>query len=106
MRSFVIAIASFVLFSTVVQAADDTSPVIGSFPANTRSQQTYLFMLKKNGLSIRVGAQQFCHDMGYGDAVKRSDDPTKGYWQNEPYSSDDGKAPGELSWVICQFPKQ
>lgn len=109
MRSFVIAIASSVLFATVVQAADDAaSPVAGKLPDNTVPQQVFLFTLKKNGLSIRMDPQSFCHDLGYGDAAKRSDDPQKGFWEraNDEISKDDGKTkiPGELIWVICQFP--
>jgi hypothetical protein len=89
MRSLVIAIASFGLFAVAVQAADDTSPVAGSLPPNTRSQQLYLFMLKKNGLSIRMSPDKFCGDLGYGEAVKWSDDAKKD--SDGPKGSDDYK---------------
>ena len=89
--------------------ADDSSPVAGKLPDNDRSQQTYLFSLKKNGISIRIGPDQFCRDLGYGTAVRRSDDPggKRGFWEqgNIESDGDDGrKKPGELAWVICQFP--
>jgi hypothetical protein len=104
MRTFVAAIAIFGMFATAVQAADDASPVFGSFPPNTRAQQVYLFMLKKNGLSIRISPDQFCSDLGYGEAVKSSDSSQKGFWDADE-SGTDGKKPGTLNWVICQFPK-
>jgi hypothetical protein len=109
MRSFlVIAIMLGVLDAAA--AADDNSPVAGKLPDNERSQQTYLFTLKKNGISLRMSPDQFCRDLGYGAAVARSDDPTgkTGYWdQGHPELKDDGKTqvPGELAWVICQYPK-
>jgi hypothetical protein len=107
MRAFITALAGFWLFATAVQAADDTSPVFGSLPPNTRAQQVYLFMLKKNGLSIHASPDKFCGDLGYGEAVKSSDPDQKGYWeQGHNETKDDGTPIGkELVWVICQFPK-
>jgi hypothetical protein len=104
MRNIFIAATIAGLSATAVHAADDTSPVIGSWPPNTRSQQVYLFILKKNGLSIRVSPDQFCSDFGYGEAVKSSDANQKGYWDADQTGTD-GKTPGTLNWVICQFPK-
>jgi hypothetical protein len=94
----------------VAASADDSSPVAGKLPDNDRSQQTYLFMLKKNGISLRIPPDEFCRDLGYGAAVARSDDATgkTGYWdQGRPEVRDDGKTqvPGELAWVICQYPR-
>jgi hypothetical protein len=104
MRTFITALAGFWLFATAVQAADDTSPVAGSLP-ETGSQKVYLFMLKKNGLSLRMGPQTFCGSLGYGVAVTRSDDPDKGFWEQGNVEIKDGKQiPGELAWVICQYP--
>jgi hypothetical protein len=109
----------------VTARADDSSPVAGKLPDNDRSQQTYLFMLKKNGISLRIPPDQFCRDLGYGAAVARSDDSTRrmGYWEVGPTElKEDGattkdhaavtkdvettKRPGELIWVICQAPKE
>lgn len=104
MCRLVIATVILGLFATAARAADDSSPVFGSFPPNTRSQQVYLFMLKKNGLSIRTSPDQFCSDLGYGEAVKSSDGSQKGFWDVDEFGSD-GKKPGSLNWVICQFPK-
>jgi hypothetical protein len=104
MRTLVIVLIGICLSATLVKAADDTSPVIGSWPLNMRSQLIYLFMLKKNGLSVRVSPDQFCRDFGYGEAVKSSDTNQKGYWDADQTATD-GKTPGTLNWVICEFPK-
>jgi hypothetical protein len=102
-----VAIAAFGSLPASVRA-EDASPVAGKLPDNQSSQQTYLFSLKKNGISLRISPGQFCHDLGYGAAVKRSDDTdgTKGYWESGKKEwSDDGKQmPAELVWVICQMP--
>ena len=106
MRTFLVAIAIFGLFATAVRAADDSSPVFGSFPDNARSQKTYLFMLKKNGLAIHTTPDEFCDDLGYGKAVRSSNAEQKGYWkqENKEITDSGSQRVGELDWVICQYP--
>lgn len=91
-----------------VLAADDGAPLAGKMPDNGKSQQVYLFMLKKNGISLRISPQQFCGDLGYGTAATRSDDPTgkRGFWEqgNEELDKEGKSIMGELAWVICEFP--
>jgi hypothetical protein len=107
MRSFVIAIAILGMFATAVHADDAAAPIVGKMPDNEKGQQAYIFLLKKNGLSIRMSASDFCHDLGYGEPIKRSDDPQDGFWERaNDETKDNGKTiiRGELIWVICRFP--
>ena len=103
MRAFVVAIAIFGVFAGAVQAADDSS-IAGKLPDNERGQQVFLFILKKNGISIRMSPQNFCKDLGYGEAAKSSD-ADKGFWEraNDEVGKDGKPLPGELAWVVCQF---
>jgi hypothetical protein len=100
MRTFLVAIAIFGLLAVAVKAADDdTAPVAGSLPDNARNHKVYLFMLKKNGLSIRKEAKDFCGDLGYGVPV---------YWDranDEKKREDNSAIQGELNWVICEYPR-
>jgi hypothetical protein len=84
---------------------DDSSSVATALPNNGNSQQVILFTLKKNDLSIRVQPDDFCRDLGYGEAAKpqKKSDVQDGYWDIDEYGSD-GKKPGNLNWVICRFP--
>jgi hypothetical protein len=103
MRKLLIAIAMSGALSVAAQAGDD-SPIAGKLPDNSRSQTSYLFMLKKNGLSLRIKPDQFCEDLGYGVAATRKNDG-KGFWQLGKDEYDEhGKLVPELEWVICQFP--
>jgi hypothetical protein len=90
-------LVSFGVSATSAVADDATSPVAGKLPDNTVPQQVYLFMLKKNGLSIRMDGPSFCRDLGYGEAAK-------GFWDQSKEIKDGNIVPGELNWVICQFP--
>jgi hypothetical protein len=102
----IIAMALIVAASETLAAADDgSSSVATKLPDNGDSQQVILFTLKKNDLSIRVQPDEFCHDLGYGEAAKpkRKSDVQDGYWDIDEYGSD-GKKPGSLNWVICRVP--
>jgi hypothetical protein len=122
MRAPAIAIVMLGLLAVPVQAADDAgSSVATKLPDNMQNHQLYLFTLKKNGLSIRVPAEKFCNDFGYGVALKwcveykkdRDDSrkeclkyDDKGLWEstNDEYGKDGvTKITGELVWVICEL---
>lgn len=110
MRTFIAAFAAVGLLTTAAQAADDASPIVGNFPV-IGTRHITLFTLKKNGISLRISAEQFCHDLGYGHAITRSDDLTgkTGFWEQgnrelADSATDISKAkPGELSWVMCIY---
>lgn len=107
MRTFIAAFATIGLLVSAAQAADDTSPIVGKFP-DVGTRHTTLFTLKKNGISLRMSAEQFCHDLGYGHAITRSDDPTKGFWELGSKELPDGatdvaQATRELNWVMCVY---
>lgn len=72
MRSFVIASAVLAMFATAARAADDgpaASPVAGKLPDTASTLSVYLFMLKKNNISLPMDPQEFCRKMDYGEAV-------------------------------------
>jgi hypothetical protein len=95
MRSFLVAFALSAMFATAVQAADNTSPIVGQFPDTASNLHVYLFTLKENDLSLSMGAQEFCSKMDYGEAV---------FWHRPDEVGEDHKvAPGKLEWVICRF---
>jgi hypothetical protein len=97
MRTFVVTIALLGLFAAEVRAADDDmSPVIGRFPDTANNQHVYLFMLKKNDISLKISPHDFCTKMGYGEAVYGE--------QPKELGDDDKPAAGKLEWVICRFP--
>jgi hypothetical protein len=92
-RALLVAFVSFGLFASEAHA--DGSSIAGQLPDTTDNLQTYLFQLKKNGISLKMKPQDFCSKMGYGNAVLG----------DQPDEIDDHKvAPGPLDWVICQFP--
>ena len=97
MRTFVVAIAMLAMSATVV-AADDSpaaSALVGKFPDTSSECHVYLFMLKKNGISVPGSPQDFCTQLGYGKAVL-SNPPTEEVENHKV-------VPGKLEWVICQF---
>jgi hypothetical protein len=106
---FIVVAAILATYTVPAAAADDaSSSFVTPLPDNGNSQQkVFLFVLKKNGLTIRMQPDDFCQALGYGEAVK----PTNGqgvFWDIDEYGSD-GKKPGSLNWVICRFnvkPKQ
>jgi hypothetical protein len=100
MRAFAAAIAICGLFATIVQAADDSSPIAGQFPDTATSAHVYLFMLKKNGISMRIEPDEFCKRMDYGDWV-----PEFGHRALEPDKDGRTVVKGDLEWVICRFQK-
>jgi hypothetical protein len=86
------------LFATAAQAADSpnaTSPIVGQFPQTEHNEQTFLFFLKKNDISIDdMSADDFCSMMDYGKAVKA----------DQPDVAKNGRAVrGPINWVICRF---
>jgi hypothetical protein len=94
MRTFVAAIAMLAMLTTAACAADD-SPVVGKFPDTKSNCHNYLFMLKKNGISVPGSPQEFCAQLGYGKAVLFNS-PTEEVENHKV-------VPGKLEWVICQF---
>lgn len=100
MRTFVVAIATLGLFATATQAADDSSQVVGQFPDTATSAHVYLFMLKKNGISIQIDPDAFCKKMDYGDWV-----PEFGHRALEVDKDGKTVTKGDLEWVICRFQK-
>ena len=94
MRNFVVALAILAMSATAACAADD-SPVVGKFPDSKNSCHNYLFMLKKNGISLSGSPQDFCTQLGYGKAVL-STPPTEEVENHKV-------VPGKLERVICQF---
>jgi hypothetical protein len=88
------AMATIGLFATGAQAADNASPIAGQFPATEDSMQVYLFMLKKNDISIDQTPQDFCGMLGYGKAV---------FWEQPRDVKDNTIVRGKLNWVICKF---
>ena len=82
------------LFTANAQAADNTSPVIGQFPQTEHDMQVYLFMLKKNDISLDMTPEEFCRTFDYGEAVKGD---------RSPQIKSNSIVPGPLNWVICRF---
>jgi len=80
-------------------ARADGPSIANQLPDNTKTQQVYLFALKANDISLHMPPQAFCSRLGYGEAVQD-------FWdQGADEVGKDGKTiPGELAWVICQFP--
>jgi hypothetical protein len=78
MRSVIIAIAILGLSAVTTKAADDPSQKddklssIASKLPDTEDNlyHQYLFMLTKNGISLRMNGDQFCRAMHYSEAVK------------------------------------
>jgi hypothetical protein len=106
MRTLVVAIAIFGLIAVAAHAADDSpasqdklSSVVGKLPdTEDKHQQVYLFTLKKNGISLKMGGDEFCAAMKYGKAV---------YFQPTAPTFVEGKpVRGELEWVICRMSKK
>jgi hypothetical protein len=98
MRALVLGAISLGLTVNIVRA--DGPSISNQLPQNTKDQQVYLFMLKVNSISLHMKPQDFCSRLGYGDAVQN-------FWgQGADEIGKDGKTtiPGELQWVICQFP--
>jgi len=99
MRTVIITIAILGLFSTVATAADaqTSSPISGALPDTVNNNHVYIFQLKKNGISIKETAQDFCNKMDYGKAIfsKRDDDIVR--------TDNQQRIPGDLDWVICQW---
>jgi hypothetical protein len=87
-------VASIWLFTAAARA--DGSSIAGQLPDNVANLQAYLFQLKKNGISLRISPQAFCTQMGYGTAILGS--------EPEEVDDDHKKVPGQLDWVVCQFP--
>jgi hypothetical protein len=95
-RTFVVTIAMFAMCAVApVQAADDTSPVVGAFPDTEDGLKVYLFLLKKNNISLEMDPEEFCNTMHYGHAVKGE--------RPKEVGKDDKVTPGKLEWVICRF---
>ena len=95
MRAFIIAIAISGMFATAVQAADDTSPVVGKFPDTASQLSVYLFKLKDNDISLEMSPQEFCSKLDYGEAMLSH--------RSYEVGEDKKIVPGELDWVICRF---
>ncbi len=82
-------------FSTAaVRAADDSSPLVSTLPESARHLKSYLFMLKKNNISLRMSPEEFCRMMDYGTPV---------LFERPEEIKDDKIVPGKLEWVICRF---
>jgi hypothetical protein len=101
MRTFVAAIAMLAMLATAVCAADDSppaSPLVGKFPDTLNDCHVYLFMLKKNNITVKDGPHEFCKKMDYGDAA---------FWHqpNEIGPDEKSVTRGNLDWVICRFGK-
>jgi hypothetical protein len=95
MRIFIMALAITGMLATAVQAADDTSPVVGKFPDTASNLSVYLFKLKDNDISLEMSPQEFCSKMDYGEAILS---------QRSYQTGEDKKVvPGGLDWVICRF---
>ena len=63
MRMLLLAIGMFSALAATAHAGDDGSPIAGKLPDNDKSQVSYLFMLKKNGIALRIEPDQFCQDL-------------------------------------------
>lgn len=104
MRGLIFAAIGFTAFATVARA--DGPPISNQLPQNMKDQQVYIFMLKANNVSLHMSPHDFCSNLGYGDAAPD-------FWDQGPEQvvkdAKDAKGekktiPGELAWVICQFP--
>jgi hypothetical protein len=97
MRIFVVALAMLAMSATAVRAADDSS-IVEKFPDTLNDCHVNLFMLKKNGISLKDSPQEFCKKLDYGAAV---------LWHqpNEVGPDDKSVVRGSLDWVICRFGK-
>jgi hypothetical protein len=119
MRIFAIVIASLGLATAVAYAADDGAPFPAKFPDSEDGgyHHVYVFMLKKNGIALKISGAAFCRTMGYGTVVKyerQSGDPPKdkdAEFASRPKVLDGEKdkdediADGDLEWVICRAKK-
>ena len=108
MRALLLSIVIAGLFATAARADDAAAVIIGKFPDNTNAQQVYLFLLKKNGITVRITPDEFCGQMGYGQAARyhHGDDKPEDLAEVGNKEIVDGhEVPGTLNWVICRFPK-
>lgn len=80
-------------FAATAEAADNASPIVGSFPNTAGNMQQVLFTLK-NEIPLSMSAQEFCRKLDYGEAV---------LWDRSNERKDQTIVPGNLNWVICRF---
>jgi hypothetical protein len=98
MRALVFAAIGIVLVAGAARA--DGPSIATELPPNTRGNKLYIFILKSNNISLHMNPQDFCRQLGYGDAV-----PNFSAKGPDEVGKDLGTLiPGELTWVVCEVP--
>ena len=77
-------------------AKDNLSSIVGKLPdpADNRHHE-YLFTLTKNGISLKMSGDDFCHALGYGESVIYPQQPVKPKDVPEHMRCTDGVIDGE-----------
>jgi hypothetical protein len=110
MRVLLLSIGILGLFATAARADDAAAVIVGAFPPNTNAQQVYIFKLKDNDITVRITPDEFCSQLGYGQAAKyhhgeNGKVQTLADQGNDEIDENGKRLPGTLNWVVCQFPK-
>jgi hypothetical protein len=105
MRTFLIPFASFGLFATAAQAAEekpaakaaDTSPIVSNLPDDADNYQKVIIQLKDNKISLQMKGEDLCKTMNYGKSVLIQQTII------EDWSDGHKEISRDLDWVICRF---
>jgi hypothetical protein len=107
MRTFIIAFASFGLFATAAQAADDakkkaedTSPIVTKLEDDAENNQLVLIQLTKNKISLNMRGKDLCATLKYGQVVPGLEHQTKVIKDGQEETKAD------LDWLICRFKRK
>jgi hypothetical protein len=114
MRAVLLSAAILGSLAAEARADDAAAKIVGVFPDNTNGQHVEIFKLKENGITVRATPDEFCGQLGYGQAAKYQHTGKDGKVHNHILAGQGNEEKDEdgnslfktLDWVVCQFPKK